>query len=249
MQFQIIPEVIMVHLENTHISLISRRIHEDTMTNQSEFGNQLSSLEPVRFMVFSGSQRKSSLNTQLANLAATLIQGAGGIIDLASLADFPSPGFDQDLMDEQGTPPPVQALVKRLESNDAFVIASPEYNASIPGVLKNAIDWVSLVKPQPFNGMHGLLMSASPSMVGGNRGLWALRVPLEYLGARIFPEMFSLALAHQAFTPDGRIADGKLASRLESTIRSFMELVTAVKHYPCTKSAWENPPGEKPLRP
>lgn len=92
-------------------------------------------------------------------------------------------------------------LRRRLEANDAFVIVSPEYNSSMPGVLKNAIDWTSRHKPQPFNGRHALLLSASPSIVGGNRGLWALRIPLEHLGARVYPDMFSLAQAHEAFKP------------------------------------------------
>ena len=88
----------------------------------------------------------------------------------------------------------------------------------MPGVLKNLIDWVSRSRPQPFHERHGLLLSASPSMVGGNRGLWALRVPLEHLGARIFPDMFSLAQAHQAFDDDGRIADPQLQERFDGTI-------------------------------
>jgi NAD(P)H-dependent FMN reductase len=83
---------------------------------------------------------------------------------------------------------------KRLLTNDAFIISSPEYNASMRGVLKNAIDWVSRFHPQPFNERHSLLMSASPSMIGGNRSLWTLRIPLEHLEARVFPDMFSLAM-------------------------------------------------------
>jgi chromate reductase len=211
----------------------------DSVTNSA-------SHQALRFLVLSGSQQNASLNTQLAKLAGTIIQDGGGIVDWATISDFLAPGFNQDIMDDQGTPAPVDTFVKRLEANDAFVIASPEYNASIPGVLKNTIDWVSLVKPQPLNGKHGLLLSASPSMVGGNRGLWALRVPLEYLGARVFPEMFSLAVAHKAFAADGHILDEKLANRLESTIRSFMELVDAVKSYPCAKVAREKFPGEHP---
>ena len=68
----------------------------------------------------------------------------------------------------------------------------------MPGFLKNAIDWTSRFRPQPFNGRQTLLLSASPSMAGGNRGLWALRVPLEHLGARVYPDMLSLAQANSA---------------------------------------------------
>ena len=116
----------------------------------------------------------------------------------------------------------------------------------MPGVLNNAIDWVSRYQPQPFNEMHGLLMSASPSMMGGNRGLWALRVPFEHLGARIYPDMFSLAQAHEAFDEAGRIDDAALQARLEANITNFMNLVEAFRHYPCVKGAWVEYLGEHP---
>jgi chromate reductase len=135
---------------------------------------------------------------------------------------------------------------RRLNACDAFVIAAPEYNASLPGLLKNAIDWVSRFDPQPFNERHGLLLSASPSMVGGNRGLWALRVPFEHLGARIYPDMFSLAQAHKAFDESGRIADRQLQERFEANVSNFMDLVEASKHYPCVKHAWVEYLGERP---
>ena len=126
------------------------------------------------------------------------------------------------------------------------MIAAPEYNFSMPGVLKNAIDWVSRLSPQPFNERHGLLMSASPSMGGGNRGLWALRIPLEHLGARMYPDMFSLAQAHTAFDVEGRIANQQLQDRFEANIVNFMDQVEASKHYPCVKRAWVEYLGEHP---
>ena len=75
-------------------------------------------------------------------------------------------------------------------------------------------------------------------MASGNRGLWALRVPLEHLGARVFPDMFSLAQAHQAFDASGGIAYPQLADWFRRNIVAFMDLVEAAKHYPCTKKAW-----------
>src|SRR5688500_10985075 len=107
----------------------------------------------------------------------------------------------------------------------------------MPGVLKNVIDWVSRYKPQPLKGRHGLLMSASPSMVGGNRGLWALRVPLEHLGARVYPDMFSLAQAPEGLK-NRRIANEVLGGRFEQLIVDFVDLVEASKHYPCAKARW-----------
>ena len=206
----------------------------------------MASREPVRFLVFSASLRAESLNSRLARLAARTIEQHGGTVDLASMQDFDASSYDQDTQDSEGFPPGTEEFRRRIEATDAFVIASPEYNSSMPGVLKNAIDWVSRYRPQPFNARHGLLLSASPSMVGGNRGLWALRVPLEHLGARLFPDMFSLAQAHQALAADGRIVDRQLSHRFEQTIVAFMDLVEAAKHYPCVKKAWFEFLGEHP---
>jgi NAD(P)H-dependent FMN reductase len=128
---------------------------------------------------------------------------------------------------------------------DAFIISSPEYNASMPGHLKNSIDWVSRFRPQPFNERHALLMSASPSLVGGNRGLMSLRIPLEHLGARVFPNMFSLSAAHKAFDENGNIQDFTLAKRFEDHLVAFINLAEAAKHYPCMKKAWVEFLGEK----
>jgi len=204
------------------------------------------SREPVSFLIFAASLRAGSLNHRLADLAAESILAHGGIVDRASMREFDTPSFDGDVEAEEGKPPGAEELRRRLEATDAFVIVSPEYNASMPGVLKNAIDWTSRFRPQPFHERHGLLLSASPSMVGGNRGSWALRVPLEHLGARIYPDMFSLAQAHRAFDEDGRIADERLRARLDRTLASFMDLVEAAKHYPCVKSEWVEFLGERP---
>lgn len=204
------------------------------------------SREPVRLLVFSAALRSGSLNTRLAQLASQVIGEQGGSVDLATMADFDAPSYDQDVEKSVGMPAAAQEFCRRIEASDAFVIASPEFNASMPGVLKNAIDWASRQRPQPFNGRHALLLSASPSMAGGNKGLWSLRIPLEHLGARVYPDMFSLAQAHEAFDKDGRIANATLASRFESTVISFMDLVEAAKHYPCAKKAWIEFLGEHP---
>ena len=204
--------------------------------------------EPVSFLVFSASLRAGSFNTTLARLAAGTIEKHGGTVDLAAMSAFDSPSYSQEAQ-AQGFPPGATELRRRIDANDGFVIASPEYNGSMPGSLKNAIDWVSRFRPQPFNGKHALLVSASPSMAGGNRGLWALRVPLEHLGSRVYPDMFSLAQAHQAFDPQGKLANPQLADRLEQTIAGFMDLAEAAKLYPCAKTAWVEFLGEHPNSP
>lgn len=194
--------------------------------------------EPVRILIFPASLRADALNSRLAVLAARTIDAQGGTVDAATMADFDCPSYNQDVQRGDGFPSGAVAWRDRLDRCDGLVIASPEYNFSMPGVLKNAIDWVSRFRPQPFNEKHALLLSASPSMVGGNRGLWALRIPLEHLGARVFPDMFSLAQAHTAFTDDGRLANPDLMTRFERTMRAFLDLAEAAKNYPCAKKAW-----------
>jgi chromate reductase, NAD(P)H dehydrogenase (quinone) len=199
----------------------------------------------LKVLVFAASLRAESLNRKLAALAVRVAQAWGATVDHASMRDFDMPAYDGDLDAARRTPAGAEELRRRLTENDAFIVASPEYNASLPGTLKNAIDWVSRFRPQPFDGLHGLLLSASPSMVGGNRGLWALRVPFEHLGARIFPDMFSLAMAHKALE-GGEFVDASLRARFEKNIEAFLSLAEAAKHYPCIKRAWVEFLGEPP---
>jgi NAD(P)H-dependent FMN reductase len=198
-------------------------------------------------LVFGASLRAGSLNRQLAALAARVTGESGATVDHASMRDFDVPSFDGDLEQAQGIPRGAVELKRRLLASDAFIISSPEYNGSMPGMLKNLIDWASRYRPQPFDGKHGLLLSASPSLGGGNRGLWALRMPLEHLGARIYPDMFSLAQAHKALVA-GEIVDAALRARFDKNLQAFLSVAEAVKHYPCIKRAWVEflgePPGE-----
>jgi NAD(P)H-dependent FMN reductase len=127
------------------------------------------------------------------------------------MKDFDGPSFDQDVEVAKGVPAGPRELQRRLEASDAFVISSPEYNGSMPGLLKNAIDWVSRIRP---------------------------RIPLEPLGARVFPDMFSLSQAHNAFDPNGQLVDQLLRARFEQNLVAFLDLVEAAKHYPCLKKAW-----------
>jgi chromate reductase, NAD(P)H dehydrogenase (quinone) len=200
----------------------------------------------VRLLIFEASLRAGSLNERLASLAASVVEEKGGVVDRAHMADFDCPSYDGDVEAAEGIPAGAERFRERLLQADGFVIASPEYNASMPGVLKNVIDWTSRYRPQPFKRKEALLMSASPSMSGGNRGLWALRIPLEHLGARVYPDMFSLAQAHQAFGPDGHILDATLQRRFESTIECFLDLVEAAKHYRALKKQWVEFLGERP---
>lgn len=203
----------------------------------------ISKHEPLRLLVFAATLRSDSLNTTLAKLAEKILIKHNCKVDFASMSEFDAPSFNQD--EEVNFPTGINEFRNRILSNDAFIIASPEYNGSMPGYLKNTIDWASRFRPQPFNEKHALIMSASPSMAGGNKGLWQLRMPLEHLGTDVFPSMFSLAMAHKAFDDNGNIADPSLAQRFENTLVSFIQLVEAAKNYPCMKHAWVEFLGEK----
>ena len=166
---------------------------------------------PLNVLIFGAALRQGSLNDRLAGLAQKVVEKRGARVDRGSMQAFDSPSYDGDVESDGTIPEPAKEFCRRLRAADAFMISSPEYNASMPGVLKNLIDWASRFRPQPFNGKQCFLLSASPSMVGGNRGLWSLRIPLEHLGARVYPDMFSLAQAHEAFGDDGRLANDRAA--------------------------------------
>jgi NAD(P)H-dependent FMN reductase len=200
----------------------------------------------IKVLVFDASLRRDSHNRRLAQLVARFAQDTGATVELGTLADFDCPSYDYDVEADSGMPAPAERLRRSVIANDAFIIASPEYNASMPGVLKNVIDWTSRFRPQPFNGKQCLLVSASPSMAGGNRGLWSLRIPLEHLGARVYPDMFSLARSHEAYDASGELKNAELRRRFDETLRCFLDLVEAAKHYPAVRKQWVEFLGEHP---
>jgi chromate reductase len=200
----------------------------------------------VKVFVLSASRRKGALNSRLASLAAKVAVVDGASVDHAALSDFDCPFYDGDIEASTGVPEGAKQFCRRIKEADAFIVSSPEYNASMPAEIKNLIDWTSRLRPQPFNGKQGLLMSASPSMVGGNRGLWSLRIPFEHLGARVYPDMFSLAQAHEAFNDAGDLSNDMLGKRFRDTICGFLDLVEAAKHYPCIQKQWVEFLGEHP---
>jgi len=185
-------------------------------------------MEPLRILVFAASMRAESFNRRLAAIADGMLQNAGAHTRLVAFRDFAVPAYNGDVETRAGIPAGAHALKEALDECDAFVISSPEYNGSVPGTLKNLIDWTSRFRPQPFAQHNALLMSASTSRYGGNRGLWALRVPLEVLGVHVFPSMFSLAMANESLDAEG-IADDGLRDRLEALIGDFLELVRRVR--------------------
>ena len=119
------------------------------------------------------------------------------------------------------------------------MIATPEYNYSIAGPLKNAIDWVSRARPMPWRGRSIYLVSTSPGTIGGIRGLWQTRIPLEGCGALVFPDMFALPQGDRAFSDDGKLADAATADRLRQQVLGFYRLAEAVAPLCCGEARAE----------
>lgn len=179
----------------------------------------------MKLLMFAAALRKESTNKKLIRIAADLAKKLNCEVDLADFAEFDMPLYNADDQDAHGIPEGAKKFIARLQKADGLIISSPEYNFSTPGTLKNFIDWVSRDKPMPWSKKYILLMSASPSLVGGNRGLWHTRVPLETCGAFVFPEMFSLGNAYQAFTEDRQLKDQRLLERLHGNVEEFVRWV------------------------
>jgi chromate reductase, NAD(P)H dehydrogenase (quinone) len=177
----------------------------------------------VKLLAFAASLRRESLNRKLIRLAVDLAREAKIEVDLADFHDFDMPLYDADLQVSSGFPKGAEDMARRIQAADGLLIASPEYNYSMPGTLKNAIDWVSRMKPMPLRGKHGFLMAASSTLVGGIRGLWALRVPLEGLGVFLHPDMFALAQAQQAMDEQGELKDAEMQERLRKMVTGYLE--------------------------
>ncbi len=183
----------------------------------------------MKILAFAASLRKGSYNKKLITIASSLARERGLEVDLRDFAEFRAPIYNFDDEEATGIPEGPATLGRLLGEVSGVMISSPEYNNSVPGPLKNLIDWVSRIRPMPLRDKHGLLLSASPSLVGGNRALWALRVPLEVLGVTIHPAMFSLARAQDAFTDAGMLKDAQLEQRLIRALDGYIRLARGLE--------------------
>lgn len=183
----------------------------------------------MKILAFAASLRKESYNRKLIAQASGILRATPGIgLDHADFREFEMPIYDGDLEENSGIPNGGKEFIRRIQSANALVISTPEYNGGIPGTLKNAIDWASRVDPIPFDGKPVLLIGASPGGFGAVRGLWHTRVPLEAIGTFVYPEMFGLPRAHQAFDESGNFIDPKNHDRLSGLIGDFIQFASRV---------------------
>jgi chromate reductase len=173
----------------------------------------------MRLLAISGSLRRGSYNSELLDAAAAECPSDVEFVVWRDLAGIPA--FNEDL--ESAPPLSVVSLTDEIARSDAVLIATPEYNGSVPGALKNALDWVS--RPFATNALRNkpvAVVGASRSVFGA---VWAqaeLRKILVTIGARIDDCELPVAQAHEAFTAEGRLRDPRLAARLRAIIAALV---------------------------
>lgn len=179
----------------------------------------------------SGSLRAGSINRMALNLIGESMPGEM-LLDVVDIRDIPL--FDGDVL-AHGFPAPVKALRERIARADGVVIATPEYNYSIPGVLKNALDWVSRGEDQPFNYKPVAVLSASPGPMGGARVQYDLRKVLLFMNAQVLakPEIF-IGGAVAKFAEDGSCLDDTTKKFATDQMTAFHHWIGAVKRMTST---------------
>jgi chromate reductase, NAD(P)H dehydrogenase (quinone) len=184
-----------------------------------------------KILVFAGSTRSGSFNKKLARLAAEAARSAGAEVTTLDLRDLALPLYDGDLEEAQGIPEGGKRFKKLLREHDGFIIASPEYNSSVTGVLKNVIDWASREETDDepplvaFRGKTALMLSASPGGLGGLRALVHLRSILGNIGVIVLPDQLAIGTAHEAFDQDGQLKDPKKAKQVADLATGLVQFL------------------------
>ncbi|PRD53075.1 NADPH-dependent FMN reductase [Phyllobacterium myrsinacearum] len=182
-----------------------------------------------KILVFAGSNRTGAFSGQVADVATRTLAALGAEVTRIALIDYPLPIMDQDLEKEKGIPENAVKLGRLFAAHDGILIASPEYNSSIPPLLKNTIDWVSRIsrdgeKPlRPYAGKIVALCSSSDGNFAGIRGLYHLRSVLMNVGTQIISEQCSVAHAHEAFADDGSFHDERTTRAMERVCQALID--------------------------
>ncbi|WP_099867119.1 NADPH-dependent FMN reductase [Pararhizobium haloflavum] len=182
-----------------------------------------------KVLVFPGSVRSGSFNASLADAAARELAVLGADVTRLSLGDYPLPIMDEDLQAREGIPENAMKLGRQIAHHDAVFVACPEYNSSIPPLLKNAIDWVSRISKdgdralKPWKGTLVALGSASNGRFAGARGLYHVRSVMMNVGAEVVTAQCSIGAAAKAFDASGTLIDERAAAALATTCRALVE--------------------------
>ena len=185
----------------------------------------------VKILAFAGSLRKNSYNKRVLNVAVEGAKNAGGNVTVIDLADYPMAIYNADDHETNGLDPNGLRFQEILKDHDGLLISSPEYNASLPGGLKNAIDWASrksekFAMGEVFKGKTAAMITASPGSFGGIRCLSHLRGVLSILGVNVLPSEIAVTFAADKFDGDGtEMTDEKMMHILESLGSDLFEML------------------------
>jgi chromate reductase len=185
--------------------------------------------DQLKVLVICGSLRKGSFNASIARALPGLAPGELALTPAPSFANFPI--YNADNQNATGFPADVNAWADAIRSADAVIIVSPEYNWSIPGGLKNAIDWASRMKEVPFKDKPVVLMSASPGQLGAARMQYHLRMALTAIDAQMFgkPEVFVNFAAKKIDEKTGELTDQPTKDIIKQQLAAFVKFVKRVK--------------------
>jgi len=184
----------------------------------------------VKILVIPGSLRSGSLNIRLASVVAHEFALAGVEVTRLSLADYPLPIYDGDLEAKNDVPKNVLNLKRMIGSHHGIAIVTPEYNASLPPLLKNAIDWVTRVaergetRGQVFRERVFAIASASAGRLGGSRCLAALRLVLTSCRATVIPDQLALSFADQAYDDRDRLKNPADIDALKAMVTRLIDV-------------------------
>jgi len=187
--------------------------------------------DTVKILAFAGSTRAGSLNKKIVKITAHAASAAGADVTVIDLRDYPLPIYDGDDEVANGVPLNALKLKQLFKENDGLIIATPEYNTSISGVLKNAIDWVSRpiegeASLECFTGKTVGIVSASPSPFGGMRAQAHLRQILSGINMLVIPEHCSVGSANDdSFDEEGNLKDEMGQGRLQRVGSSLVALL------------------------
>ena len=188
-----------------------------------------------KIVAFAGSTRAGSFNKKLIQIAAQAAREAGAEVTLVDLKELPMPLYDGDLEETSGLPENAKKWKAILRAHDGFLISAPEYNSSITGVLKNAIDWASRTETDDepdlvcFRGKVAALVSASPGALGGMRGLITVRSILGNIGTLVLPDQVSISTAHEAFDDAGKLKDERKAKKVAALAQALVDTLRKLK--------------------
>lgn len=179
----------------------------------------------VRILAMAGALRKESLNRKLLAVAVAALRKQDVEVDVLDMHDITMPLYDQDVEDATGLPPGALEFQRRIGLADGLLFASPEYNSSIPGPFKNALDWASRGTEDPLRGKVAAIMSASPGGFGGIRMNPHLRQVMRALGVVTIHEQVTLSKAGEAFNDDGSLKAPHVQNLVETTVAALVREV------------------------